>query len=471
MTLLGIIIIVVGFVALLTSRRWLYGLFLFSIPFSGTAVFNTGSGNNASGVQAWMYFGVLLLLRDLCGWLLNPNANLALPIIKRGMFLMIFILVLTVSLLMPVYINGRLQIVSYVLTDYSSTPLYFSTKNITALLYIVFGSLLAISIARRNVEADEARFTERTYLAAGMLTCVLGLSEFFAHMFNCPSPTVLFRNSASPGAGNYLGLLEGGMGRISSVAVEPSILAQYLCTVFPLTMPALLGRGFIYSIRVDRFAFYLLLVVFLLSTSSTAYLMLIAAPVLCMPVILKLGIKATRAVMHSILAFTIFACGAGAMYMFSSTFQQILNTALFTKGESYSALERFKTVGLAWEYFKAYPALGVGWGSVTSHDLLFMILANSGLLGLSAFILLLYGIARPILRLMKRSQDSVTLSRSIWLISGILLIASSIVTGAPFVYGFFWIVLAMCIAAGGSDYRAPVNASISNQIPTHVVPR
>jgi hypothetical protein len=218
-------------------------------------------------------------------------------------------------------------------------------------------------------------------------------------------------------------------------------------------MPALLGKGFIYSRRFDKYAFWLLFLTFLLTTSSVAYLMLIVAPILCLPVISKLGIRATRAVVYCIVGIVTLAFVGGALYVSSSAAQQVLNAALFAKGESYSSLERVKTIVLAWGYFKTYPILGVGWGSVTSHDLVAMILANSGILGLLAFVLILFGITLPLLRFMKGTPDPVTLSRAVWLLAGILLITSSIVSGFPFVFGFFWIVFAMGISASTSDYR------------------
>lgn len=462
MTPLGALIAAAGLLALLAPRRWLYGLFIFSIPFSGTSVFNVGSGNDASGVQIWMYFGALVLLRDLFIWLYNPDAGLKLSLVRRGLLLMAFILVLTASLIMPVYIAGRLSIESPILTDFSSAPLSLSAHNVTALVYIVFGSVLAMSIARRNIQDDEARFTEKTYLAAGLLCCILGVSEFAAHLVNIPSPTVLFRNSASPSAGSYLGLLEGGVSRVSSVAVEPSILAQYLCTVFPLTIPALLGKGHIYSKTFDRCAFCLLLLTSLLTTSSVAYVMLIIAPILCIPVISKLGISTMKVALYGVLSVSTFVAGGGALYVVSPAGRQILNAALLAKSASYSSLERLKTVSLAWKYFEAYPVLGVGWGSVTSHDLVFMILANSGIIGLTAFILIVFRIAFLILRFMKGVPDAVSLSRAIWLLSGVLLIASSVISEFPFVFGYFWMVAAMGIAASTRDYRSEIDKPVMN---------
>jgi hypothetical protein len=231
------------------------------------------------------------------------------------------------------------------------------------------------------------------------------------------------------------------------------VLVQYLCTVFPLTLPALLGKGYIYSRRVDRWCFCLFLATFLLTTSTAAYAILIVAPVLCLPVISKLGIRIARGALYSLLGLLILGSITGALYFVSSTVQLVLNAALFTKGESYSSLERLKTILLAWGYFKQYPVFGVGWGSVTSHDLIFFLLANSGFMGLFAFSLVLLGIARPIFRQMKGTSDRVTLSKAVWLLSGVLLTASSVLTDFPFVFGFFWIAIAMGIAAGGVDIQ------------------
>lgn len=453
MTVLGLIIGFVGLIALAGPRRWIYALFLFSIPFSGTSVVNIGSGATASGVQVWMYFGALLLLRDLVRTLLDPDTGFSIKIAKRALPLGIFVLGLTASLVMPFYIDGHLDIESPILTDFSTSPLYFSSKNITALLYIVFGSLLALSIARKNVTLEQVRFTERTYLAAAMFACSLGATEFLAHLLHLQSPTMIFRNSASPGAAGNLALLEGGIARVSSVATEPSILAQYLCTAIPLAVPGLLGRGCVFSRRTDRFAFFLMFLIFLLTTSSVAYSILVLAPILCVPIFSRMGIKATKAALYTVFGFAVFGSCVAALYLLASPVREVMDAALFAKSESYSSLERLKTVVLAWGYFKDYPILGVGWGSVTSHDLVAMILANAGVMGLLTFASMLILLARPVIRLMKRKPDSITVSRAMWLLSGLLLVTSSILAGFPFVFGYFWIVIAMGMAAGTKEYR------------------
>jgi hypothetical protein len=456
MTPLGIIIAVVGLIAIMGPRKWLYALFLFSVPFSGTSVVNVGAGDTASGLQVWMYFGALILLRDFGAWVLNPNKGLPLPLIKRGALLLMFVAVLAASLVMPEYIGGKLEIDAPGLMDLTSEPLRFGMRNMTSFIYIVFGCLVAFDIARTNITDDEASQTERYYLAAAILTCSLGILEFLAHIFHFPSPTLLFRNSASQGAQGYLGLLSDNLTRVSSVAVEPSILSQYLVTALPLTLTSFLGKGYIYSKRIDRFAFFLIITVLLLTTSSVAYVALLMLPLLCIPVIARLEIYKYKIFWRILAGGFAFVVMLGVLYLVSSSIREVLNLALFAKGESYSSLERLKTITAAWGYFRSYPVLGVGWGSVTSHDLILMILANSGILGLGAFGLAASGIGWLVFRGIKDASHTSDRSRTIWFLSGIFLLFASTISEFPFVFGHLWVVAGMAIAASLRDYREPV---------------
>ena len=459
MTPLGILIAAVGLLALMARRKFLYALFIFSIPFSGTSVLNVGSGANASGVQVWMYFGLLLLLRELVAWILHPDLAVTRLFARRAFLFLFFVLILTASLLMPEYINGRLQIDAPGLNDLSGVPLHFGMENVTALLYVLFGSLIALCIARRNIGDDDARITERTYLAAATLTCVLGVAEFVSHALHLPSPTLLFRNSASHGAAGYLAVLTDNVSRVSSVAVEPSILSQYLISALPLSMSAMLGNGNIFSRRLDRFAFFLLIAVLLLTTSSVAYIALLVTPFLCFPVLSRLGIATRKTLWRMVLGgLASFAVAAG-LYLFSSTVREVLDLVLFAKAGSFSSLERLKTISLAWGDFRAYPLLGVGWGSVTSHDLVMKILANSGILGLGAFCLLVAGICVPLFRSLRETTDPARGSKAIWLLAVICLLFSSVISEFPVVFGHLWVILGMGMAASLPNYRHTFSTS------------
>lgn len=134
MTPLGFFMLPVGLVSFFLSQKWLYRLFVFWTLFSATSVANFGGAENGSALQVWMFFGFLWLLRLL----LNSVPKLSFPfdrrIVRPTAWLIAFLIVASVSLLMPVFIDGRLAISSPILGDASETPLYLTPRNITQLL-------------------------------------------------------------------------------------------------------------------------------------------------------------------------------------------------------------------------------------------------------------------------------------------------------------------------------------------------
>jgi O-antigen ligase len=179
-------------------------------------------------------------------------------------------------------------------------------------------------------------------------------------------------------------------------------------------------------------------------------------PLLCIPVIARLEIYKYKIFWRILAGGFAFVVMLGVLYLVSSSIREVLNLALFAKGESYSSLERLKTITAAWGYFRSYPVLGVGWGSVTSHDLILMILANSGILGLGAFGLAASGIGWLVFRGIKDASHTSDRSRTIWFLSGIFLLFASTISEFPFVFGHLWVVAGMAIAASLRDYREPV---------------
>jgi hypothetical protein len=464
MTVLGVIFAAIGLLALAFSSKWLYRLTIFSIPFSATTVMNFGSGDTSSGIQVWMYFGLLWLIRESGLTLMFPWRSMPRIAIGRVSCVLLFVFVLLLSLLMPLYIDGALQIASPLLLDSTSTSLTFSTRNVTAILYVLFGALWMISMVRKNDSAAALSETERYYLGSGLLTASLGVVEFLAHLAGLTSPTVFLRNNAHLAVGAALGVLEDSFARTTSVAMEPSILSQFLLTVLPLTIPALFGKGHVFSKSLDRIAFFLIIFVLLVSTSSTAYLMLVVAPILCLPALTRLGLRTARILWLSCSFLVFIFVTAAVLYLFTPFGSQILNDTLLSKASGYSALERSMTIRNAIAYFREYPILGVGWGSITSHDLLALILGSSGILGLSAFIFMVGKVGRPLFKGMRgeAGDAGITQSNIIWFMSGVMLLAASTVSEFPYVFGHMWLVLAMCIASGLAAERKVIATILPN---------
>jgi O-antigen ligase len=279
-----------------------------------------------------------------------------------------------------------------------------------------------------------------------------GLFQFFCNVTGFPYPDYIFNNSGSVSGRGFLETLNG-VGRVSSATLEPSVLAQDIVTVLPLTLAAWLGRGSVLSVSIDRFSTVLFIVLLAISTSSTAYLSLLVLGASSLLVLLRTdAISLTRA-----LKIAVIGAGAAATIILFSVFsvpivREILSSALVDKSSSGSALERLMTVQLAFGYFQKYPLLGVGWGSATSHDLIVMLLSNVGIFGAVAFFAALYVVLRANWRALDSFVLPADLSRSAWFLSLLMFLFTSVIDGFPLALGNFWLVLGMAISTSWKAY-------------------
>ncbi|HEY0758500.1 MAG TPA: hypothetical protein VGD59_04505 [Acidisarcina sp.] len=449
MTPHAFVLLPLGVCLLLFSRKWLYRFLIASTVFSATAVFNVGSGDNASGVQVWMFFGSLWLLREAVSRLATGDLNVRRDLLAPLSLLSLFVLIVSLSLIMPAYINGSLQIASPYLFDPSTSPLYFSTKNITGWVYVALGSLLAFSIAQENDTPEKLRGTARIYLLAGAFVTLWGFFQLACAVVGVTYPAAIFNNSLTPSAMGFNSVLpDVSVLRMSSVAVEPSLFSEVLLTIIPLTVPAMLNCGYVISRRADRVCFVLFALALLLSTSSTAYLGLASFCVLSLGLAVRMKILDGRATLKAViwLGLGIPACFLG-LYATVPLFRSVMDFSLFSKSSSYSALERLMTVQNAWSYFLQYPLLGIGWGSVGSHDTVVKLLANVGVLGLASFLAFLFWIASRLLEGVKGRRDGVALTQMVWLLSLTMVMMIDTMGGFSHVFGHLWLVLAMAMAS------------------------
>ena len=467
MTILGYIMLPIGLAGLLLSEKWLYRLFVFWTLFSATAAINLGEGDNGSALPVWMFFGFFWLLRLTLDHLSARSFSIDRRILSPCLWLVAFLFVATLSLFMPIYINGRLGIESPLLGDNSATPLYLASHNFTQLLYLIFGGLIAICVAHRNMQADKRDETERTIMVSAIFISLWGLFQFGCNLTGISYPYYIFNNSSSASATGYLQTLDVGISRVSSTAVEPSVLAQSLLAVLPLTLPAWLRRGSILSISIDRWSTFLFLTVLLLSTSATAYLGLFMLAILLLILLLRTRILSAKRASGLLVVAALAAIGIVVIALSStSVISEVINSALLDKSSSGSGLERVMTIGLAYGYFLKYPILGIGWGSATSHDLIVKLLSNVGVVGALTFLCAMYSIIRADWKAIGSLVRSEDLSRSVWFLALTIFFLTSVLVEFPLVFGNFWLVVGMAIAMSWKSNSAFEPASINAPLQT-----
>jgi O-antigen ligase len=421
---------------------------VFFLPFSATAVVNIGSGDSASGVQATIFFGALWMTREFPKFLGAKNSPIKQNLRAPANQLRWFLLVAVLSLVMPIWINGRLYIDDPEFSNgfSNSAPLLFSLRNITQLVYLVYGVLLAVLVAFRNSEARELIRSIRIFLISSVFVSIWGFLQFFCSLLNIPYPAYVFNTSATGSAQGYLDQLEDlGISRISSVATEPSTLAACLLIAFVFVLFAVTKNLPLISKGWDRFALAIIFGALMISTSTAAYLGLAVVVVIYMVFLKQMRIRRSKYV----IALLALAALVGLTVAFFSPAQDIFTSLVVGKADTYSGVARAYSVALAAQYFLQYPILGLGWGSVTSHDLVFKLLSNTGLLGFSVFSFFLFSL----LRRLWRGSRAVGIVDPEWrwwstclLGACLVMVFINLTVGFDFVFEYLWFLLGLAMS-------------------------
>lgn len=473
-TTTGTVLVLLSVGTLMLRPAYFYWLAIFFVPFSATAIINIGgfgNGATASAISAPLYFALLAILFGK-PYTFFRDWKMSRYIVLVAAFLLIVLL----SWMMPYLLDGnRVMVCSANLQKTDCLPLRFSWRNVTQSMYLVIWLLFSIVVMR---VASQERGVERTMKAIAWSTAFVslwGMMQWTIYRYGYTYPSELFNNSASPYARGYLGDFSAlNIKRVSSVAVEPSILAQHLLSVIPLLAVQLAHAKPGWS-RAGYAIVLLLGCLILLSTATTTAIvglivlscLFLAAGVLRVlstPVIkLQLGAIFLATVMYA-------SVNPNAHLLLENLVTNKIETLLMAKTEapqksqqlkmltsgqlkSYSTVERFAALDMALGYFKQSPFLGVGWRAVTSPDTVVTLLANVGLIGLLGFTLLLghvlFNLAKTINAYRKRFAEDAAATD--WLSSLMIALLVSLVInqvgGFGFVFGYLWVLLGLAAAA------------------------
>ena len=439
----GYLIILLTLYAFTLNQSLLYKLTIFFIPFSATAVINVGAGDNGSAVPPYMFVGAFWILSLLIKKQTFVKARFVDKYELTAItLLLVFAFIASISIIMPQLIDGR-ETANQLgrLNDYK--PVKFSSKNVTQLGYLLFGVVFSIAIYIHNKDYVNYSATIKVYAWSIIFVICWGMLELFCFYTGITYPHLIFNNSISTSAGGYGGFVdESALKRISSVAVEPSILVQNLIIIFPLLGLHVLLKKNLFSRKID-IAYLVILMIFIIRTTSTTGLVCLAVSVLLIEWYYLKFLSYKKKI--TVILFTVVMLPIAALIMYV-LFTDIFEKVLFGKSDSYSALERLTSVSDAWQNFLKHPFLGLGWGSVTSYDLIVKLLSNTGLLGFFAFSSYLIVLVRNQSKKFNSLNTNVHLNMAIC-IAFFAVICSNLISGFSFVFGFFWFITGLMMVS------------------------
>jgi hypothetical protein len=390
LTFIGMFLIPLGGFLFLLGKNYLYYLSIFFIPFTATSLVNSASG---SPLVAINYFIILLVIKELINILFSrkikfPSSERSSRILR---YIFLFSLVVLLTLLMPLIIDGDLEIFSGKLIDLNlDTPLYFSSSNIYKTIPLLLGFLFTYIVVIKNSSQIVLYRSVKIYLVSVFVISLWGWLQFLSNIFDINYPFFLF-NSMSENIQMSEGInVETDVStffRITSVTQEPSHFSQIVLTVLPIFLVSFAQRKTIFSFFIDLLMFAIMLFILLFSTSSSG---LISTVIMFFVFTLIAYLNNICSVRYIVILSILISFFISVLYFNSPIIQNFLNEIIFNKMESGSALERLYGITTAWDYFLQYPILGIGWGVATSHDLFVLLLANSGIIGLFSFFTMVF---------------------------------------------------------------------------------
>jgi hypothetical protein len=447
-TLISIVLLPLGVLSFVFAPRILYWCTIFFLPFSATAVVNFNRVGGATGLQATMFFGALWMLREGTGALRKPSVWRSDQMQTSVRRLRFFMFAVVLSLVMPIYIHGRLVVDCPDIACTDSGPLTFTFSHITQVLYLGYGVLLTVFIAVKNSDIRQFRKSARIFLSSAVFVSIWGFMQWYCYRVGLSYPAFIFNNNTSISAQGYVEDMQDlGLTRISSVATEPSILAHYTIIALVFAIFAIVGERAVISKVWDRVALAVTALLLLMSASTTAY----AGLAILLPLSLfglwylgRLGMLPVAVVASVVLALYL-------AYTRSDLIQALADKMIFSKSGDYSGVGRINSLLLGFTYFRMYPILGIGWGSSTSADIILKLLSNTGILGLFTFGWFLKSLFSQLWGAMIRPTSRASISeRTYWacclFVATAMLVATSELSGFAFVYGHTWFVFGMALA-------------------------
>jgi len=449
-TWLGAVLMPIGLSAMFLVPKFLLPMAIFFVGFTASSVFDLPSGQPISALHL---MALLFVLNHLLRSVIWRGMVVSIDGDKSSILLFLFMVVVALTMLMPSIVNGSLMISSNQLADLYEEPLLLNTRTIGRPIPLFFGGVFVFFMLSALGSAAKIELGVKALVLSGIFVAVWGVFQFACfYILGIDYPDYIFNNAkleTAQGFAQNLGIEGAEVKRLSSVTHEPSVLSKFLLTVVPILLSTILFKTPIFSRTKDRAALWLCITVILLSTSSTGYFGLMICFLVTGLIVGRYRLVAGRLVRWGGL---IFALVVAVIIGFESA-RDTISFMLFSKFESYSAVERALSVYNSWEYFLKYPVLGVGWGVVTINDLVVNLLVNSGVIGFGVFLcLIVYVVHRAVRGLDKYhhlEHENLELLRSInvgLLVALILLIVNGLITGVEYYLGYFYVILGLLIA-------------------------
>ena len=403
MTITGLLFIPMCLI--LTVLPWRYSLvaIIWLSVFAAAAVINAGS----IGLQPAYFFALLMIGRTLFELFCGGDA-VETRLLKDMLPLFCLVAVAVALLWFAIVVfQGKVYVIGG--TDAfnldRAAPYEFRRENVTQLAYLALNTLTVLTIAHQGAKLGTQGVLEcfrKGFILAiiiGIGSCVWQMAGYYAGV---PFPNRFFFSNA--GYANAHGqVLAGYILRVNGLFSEPSAVAYYFIAFLFFSWHVMLRRPMLsHSLLV-----FGCVATMLVSTSSTAFVLLGVFVLIVAPDIMKLTMrsalgrgKLTVSGLAAIVAlFVTFSAGIYVLQLYSHEVSDIWSKMVLEKNETSSFEQRSGVDAMALEILSDTYGIGIGLRSHKPSSLAMTLLSNVGVVGTLLFIAVVSMAVLPLTRL------------------------------------------------------------------------
>jgi len=432
-TLTGFVLLPLVLLLALVRPLRLFHLAIILVPFSATSAINVtsvGYGLRAS-LFCFIVYGVVAVLAARLR--LRPVAEQYLPLAG----LVATVVLLLVSLLPSALAND------------------LSSFAINQGAYYIAGLAVTFLVYMTVVDAARLAGTLKALFIGALLFTILGWYQYAAFLLGLPYPAEFFNNSASEAAQLFDQEIRSlGVKRLTSAAVEPSLLAQSMIIVVGIGSSLMISRVRGFGPLVALTTVLAVSCVFM-ATSTTGYFGLVVVAGLLVVQRPGPGLAAIA---------TGLALLGVAMLAYDPLADAIYQMTIGKVG-SFSYENRVGSMVKAWRMFMEAPLLGHGWASNAVFNIALTYLSQMGIVGFAALLVFIVSTLAMGLSLRRRLGRALRLSgiegaaadRARVLVAllraletgFIASLAMQVVAGSTYTFMDFWVLSGLFVAALG----------------------
>lgn len=418
---------------------------------------------NEFGIQLSYLFAMVLIIMMGLLIVFPQKENFFIPKNDINVVLLIFYFICIVSVFMSAYLSFELF--------RGELPWLKSIKRLiglTAVILIYFAIITFVNTEEKFYKCINI------YVISAIFVSILGIYQFLSIYFHLNLPLERFP-VINPSLGSGLSAVGfwQGLPRVSSTLKEPAYFGNYLVTVIPILIAGTIYNEYFF-VKLKSQMFFLTSILFIgliITFSRAPYMGMIIAFLMLLIMTFLYNFSSVLPKMLKLL----IGMGAGLLFLTFITGKNIFLIILrrfFSIQIMYdiSTLERSTMIVTQLNIFRKYPILGVGlgnfgfyydkfkpdWGYAVaetgasffpSQNIYGEIIAETGILGILSFCLILLLVVVTGLKTFRYSKSSFYKATSLGLVSGFVgYMATMLAVGDFYNFPFMWVLMGLIVA-------------------------